>query len=96
MSAEDEKKICRALGKRLAETGIQRLLVEGGSETAGAFLDAGLVDEICFFIAPKLLGGGISVITGTERPLANAFSLRDVRIDRIGDDLLYRARLEHL
>src|SRR6185436_18915997 len=41
------------LGKRE----IQSLLVEGGANVAGKFLDAGLVNKISFFIAPKIIGG---------------------------------------
>ncbi len=42
---------------RLAERGITRLLLEGGSRVAGAFLRAGLVDRIAWFRAPRLMGG---------------------------------------
>ena len=40
----------------LAREGIQSLLVEGGGRTAGAFLGAGLIDEIVLFVASSLLG----------------------------------------
>ncbi len=45
--------ILQDLGRR----GIQNLLVEGGSETHGRFLDAALVDRVQILIAPKLVGG---------------------------------------
>ena len=41
----------------LAERGITRLLLEGGSRVVGAFLRAGLVDRIAWFRAPRLMGG---------------------------------------
>lgn len=41
----------------LAERGITRALLEGGSRVAGAFLRAGLVDRIAWFRAPRLIGG---------------------------------------
>lgn len=34
------------------------LLVEGGSDVLGRFLDAGLIDEVHVFVAPRLVGGG--------------------------------------
>ena len=37
--------------------GIQSMLLEGGPRLAGAFLDAGEVDEMRIFIAPIALGG---------------------------------------
>ncbi len=41
----------------LAERGITRALLEGGSRVAGAFVRAGLVDRIAWFRAPRLIGG---------------------------------------
>lgn len=37
--------------------GVQYLFVEGGAETAGAFLRAGLVDRLLIYRAPILIGG---------------------------------------
>ena len=48
------------LGAVLEELGsrsIQSVLVEGGSTVAGEFVDAGLVNKVTFFIAPKIVGG---------------------------------------
>ncbi|HEU5131062.1 MAG TPA: dihydrofolate reductase family protein, partial [Pyrinomonadaceae bacterium] len=45
--------VLRELGSR----SLQSVLVEGGSTIAGEFLDAGLVNKITFFIAPKIVGG---------------------------------------
>jgi diaminohydroxyphosphoribosylaminopyrimidine deaminase/5-amino-6-(5-phosphoribosylamino)uracil reductase len=44
--------------KLLAERGITRLLVEGGSQLAGNLLEENLVDRIIWYHAPLLLGGG--------------------------------------
>jgi len=41
-----------------AMDGVQYLFVEGGAETAAAFLRAGLVDELLLYRAPILIGGG--------------------------------------
>ena len=44
----------------LAELGrreIQSVLIEGGATVAAAFIDAGLVNKVSVFIAPKLIGG---------------------------------------
>ena len=38
--------------------GVQYLLVEGGAQTAAAFLKAGLVDRLLLYRAPILIGGG--------------------------------------
>jgi diaminohydroxyphosphoribosylaminopyrimidine deaminase/5-amino-6-(5-phosphoribosylamino)uracil reductase len=36
------------------------LLVEGGSEVFGAFLEARLIDELHLFIAPRIVGGRVA------------------------------------
>jgi diaminohydroxyphosphoribosylaminopyrimidine deaminase/5-amino-6-(5-phosphoribosylamino)uracil reductase len=38
--------------------GVDHLLVEGGAETASAFLRAGLVDRLLLYRAPILIGAG--------------------------------------
>jgi diaminohydroxyphosphoribosylaminopyrimidine deaminase/5-amino-6-(5-phosphoribosylamino)uracil reductase len=45
--------------EKLRDKGIRSLLLEGGSELAGAFLDTGLVDRIYWYQAPILLGEGL-------------------------------------
>lgn len=46
-----------SLLRRLAESGIVSLLVEGGARVAASALKARAVDKILFFYAPKILGG---------------------------------------
>ena len=41
---------------------IQYLLIEGGAQTAGAFLAAGLVDRLLIYRAPIIVGGGLPCI----------------------------------
>jgi 2,5-diamino-6-(ribosylamino)-4(3H)-pyrimidinone 5'-phosphate reductase len=44
--------------RELQARGIQTLLVEGGATVIGAFLRAGLVNDLYTFIAPVVVGGG--------------------------------------
>jgi diaminohydroxyphosphoribosylaminopyrimidine deaminase/5-amino-6-(5-phosphoribosylamino)uracil reductase len=78
----------------LAELGarqVQSLLVEGGAETLGTFFDQRLVNQFYFFYAPKILGGqkapgavgGQGVIH-----LGEAHIVRDLKVRRVGGDLL--------
>jgi diaminohydroxyphosphoribosylaminopyrimidine deaminase / 5-amino-6-(5-phosphoribosylamino)uracil reductase len=69
---------------------IQSVLVEGGSEVAGAFIDAKLVDKITFIINPVIIGGhnAPSAIGGTgAESLTDAMRLAGVTIARHGDDI---------
>ena len=69
---------------------IQSLLVEGGANVAGKFLDAGLVNKVSFFIAPKIIGGLDAPTAiggrGVEK-LASGIELQDVKVTQRGQDV---------
>jgi diaminohydroxyphosphoribosylaminopyrimidine deaminase/5-amino-6-(5-phosphoribosylamino)uracil reductase len=72
----------------LSRRGIAQLLVEGGPTVITSFLKQGLADEICVYIAPKILGGSGSVdIAGPMAELIEAVGLHYVDIKRFGDDV---------
>jgi diaminohydroxyphosphoribosylaminopyrimidine deaminase/5-amino-6-(5-phosphoribosylamino)uracil reductase len=50
----------------LRQNGINSVLCEGGSTLAGSLLEAGLVDELIWIVAPKILGDG-QAISSVER-----------------------------
>ena len=69
---------------------IQSVLVEGGSEIAGAFCDAKLVDKITLIVAPMIIGGreAPNAVGGSGADsLAEALRLNDISIKRLGDDI---------
>ncbi len=51
---------------------IQSLTVEGGRAVAGSFLEAGLVDRVEAWIAPRLAGGGPAALGPIALPTPNA------------------------
>jgi diaminohydroxyphosphoribosylaminopyrimidine deaminase/5-amino-6-(5-phosphoribosylamino)uracil reductase len=74
------------LGQRL----LQSVLVEGGANVAGRFLDEGLVDKVSFFIAPLLIGGrgAPNALAGSGAELlGDAWELQDVEITARGKDI---------
>lgn len=78
-----------AVLRLLAARGVNEVQVETGATLAGAFLHAGLVDELLLYIAPVLLGerarplfGGLDIGQMAER-----LHLRIVETVRVGDDL---------
>ncbi|MEW6738773.1 MAG: bifunctional diaminohydroxyphosphoribosylaminopyrimidine deaminase/5-amino-6-(5-phosphoribosylamino)uracil reductase RibD [Nitrospirota bacterium] len=84
------------LMKRLGETGITSVMIEGGSSLNAYALQDGIVDKVVFFIAPRIIGGkdSIPAIGGkTFRRLENAFRVSDMKIKRVGDDLMIEGYL---
>jgi diaminohydroxyphosphoribosylaminopyrimidine deaminase / 5-amino-6-(5-phosphoribosylamino)uracil reductase len=79
-----------ALLARLAELDVVGVLAEGGAEIGAGLLDAGLVDRVAFFIAPRLLGGRSAPgpLGGVGRALKDAVSLTGVTYRQIGEDVL--------
>ncbi len=80
----------------LGEQEITSLLVEGGGWLADSCLKAGIVDEIQFFIAPKILGGSHSrlVVSGPDPfSLDEAIQLYDMQTKKVGNDLLIKAKV---
>ncbi|HTL14735.1 MAG TPA: bifunctional diaminohydroxyphosphoribosylaminopyrimidine deaminase/5-amino-6-(5-phosphoribosylamino)uracil reductase RibD [Thermomonas sp.] len=73
----------------LGERGINEVQLEAGATLAGAFLSAGLVDELLLYVAPVLLGErarplfhGLQIDAMAER-----LHLRQVDFRSVGDDL---------
>ena len=87
-STPDGRVDLSALMKTLHARGIRGALLEGGPTLAGAFLAAGLVDEVVAYMAPKLLGAGPAALgaagVGT---MADALELELVDVSRIGPDV---------
>ena len=81
---------------RLACEGLTEVLVEGGGSLAAALLRARLVDELHWFVAPRVLGGDGRPSVGdlglrslVESPLLNG------RLGRAGGDLYIRCPVEY-
>ena len=80
----------RDLFIRLGAAGIQSVLLEGGGTLAGEAFRRGLIDKVCLFYAPKMIGGegpGLFAGCGIE-VMADAIRLRGLKIRRIEDDIL--------
>ncbi len=84
----------RSLLELLVAEGVLHLLVEGGAGVHGSFLEAGLVDELMLFMAPKLFGHGGLTWSGALEVKDPSKAVRFESLDavRVGPDLLIRAR----
>ncbi len=76
----------------LAERGVERLLVEGGSKVVTSFLRAKRVDRLCIEIAMRLLGAPGTPMVGAldVAALAQAPRLANVVVERLGENVLVR------
>jgi diaminohydroxyphosphoribosylaminopyrimidine deaminase/5-amino-6-(5-phosphoribosylamino)uracil reductase len=85
VNARDLNAVLEALRKR----DLQSILVEGGTEIAGAFCDAELVDKLTFIVAPIVIGGHTapSAIGGNgANSLEKVMRLKDFEIFKHGGD----------
>ena len=95
-TGQNEQARVRSALDQLGEQGVTAILLEGGPHLAGAFLDAGEIDEVRLFLAPLLLGGrtardplegeGVEAISDALRALT-------LECVRVGEDILVSARL---
>jgi diaminohydroxyphosphoribosylaminopyrimidine deaminase/5-amino-6-(5-phosphoribosylamino)uracil reductase len=95
-TGENEPARVRSALDQLGAIGVSSVLLEGGPHLAGAFLDAGEIDEIRLFLAPLLLGGSAARDPlegeGVER-ISEALHALSFSCESVGGDLLISARL---
>jgi diaminohydroxyphosphoribosylaminopyrimidine deaminase/5-amino-6-(5-phosphoribosylamino)uracil reductase len=95
-TGENEPARVRSALDQLGADGVTSMLLEGGPRLAGAFLDAGEIDEVRLFLAPLLLGGRAARDPlegeGVER-ISEALRALTLDCERVAEDLLISARL---
>jgi diaminohydroxyphosphoribosylaminopyrimidine deaminase/5-amino-6-(5-phosphoribosylamino)uracil reductase len=82
---------------QLGKEGFTSILLEGGPRLAGAFMDAGEVDEVRLFLAPLVLGGRSArdpVAGEGVEAIADAVRALTLECERVGEDLLVSARIK--
>jgi diaminohydroxyphosphoribosylaminopyrimidine deaminase/5-amino-6-(5-phosphoribosylamino)uracil reductase len=78
-----------AVLEELRKRELQSVLVEGGTEVAGAFCDARLVDKLTFIVAPIVIGGRAAPLAiggNGANSLENALRLKDLEVIKHGTD----------
>jgi len=82
--------LMRELGRRQ----ITSVLIEGGGTTLAAAFEAGVVDKVLFFVAPKVIGG-VDAVTAVEgegaEHMNEAIQLERMRAQPVGEDILIEA-----
>ena len=82
---------------KLRKLSITSLLIEGGGRVAASALAAGIVNKVCYFLAPKIMGGndGIPVFNGSgPEKIKDVFELARVTTRRFGSDMLVTGYIE--
>jgi diaminohydroxyphosphoribosylaminopyrimidine deaminase/5-amino-6-(5-phosphoribosylamino)uracil reductase len=91
LPARDDRVDIEALLGVLGGRGALTVLCEGGGVLLGSFFDARLVDRVQAVVAPVIIGAAEAAAPIAGRGayrMADASRLRDVSIERLGDDVL--------
>ncbi|MCA6079360.1 MAG: bifunctional diaminohydroxyphosphoribosylaminopyrimidine deaminase/5-amino-6-(5-phosphoribosylamino)uracil reductase RibD [Endomicrobium sp.] len=83
--------------KKLNYLSLKRILIEGGSEIIASALFSNAVNDIYFFIAPKIAGGktAISVVGGAGvKKISESLPVKNMKVKKVGFDLLVTGRIK--
>ncbi|MEW9109275.1 MAG: bifunctional diaminohydroxyphosphoribosylaminopyrimidine deaminase/5-amino-6-(5-phosphoribosylamino)uracil reductase RibD [Cytobacillus gottheilii] len=81
--------------KCLGGIGVMTLLVEGGSRVHSSFIDENLADELYLYLAPKLIGNGISFFSSEKRNwMKDSENLHILDMQTFGLDLRLHAQFQ--
>jgi len=81
-------RLMKFLGTKM---GVQSMFVEGGGTVNGSFFDAGMVDDVYFYISPEVIGGigAVSVVGGKGvGSLKETAKMKKINVSRLKDDIL--------
>lgn len=83
-----------AVMQDLARKEMNELHVEAGTTLSGALLEAGLVDELLLYMAPKFLGPGKGMATLKEKfSLSESIDMHFQNVQQVGADIRIVARI---
>jgi diaminohydroxyphosphoribosylaminopyrimidine deaminase/5-amino-6-(5-phosphoribosylamino)uracil reductase len=91
------KKDFNVIIKKLNSFSLKSVLIEGGSKIISSALFSNVVDDVYFFIAPKIIGGkdAISVVGGAGvDKISEALGVKNMKVKKIGQDFLITGRLK--
>jgi diaminohydroxyphosphoribosylaminopyrimidine deaminase/5-amino-6-(5-phosphoribosylamino)uracil reductase len=82
--------------RTLAAEGVSSLLIEGGADTVDGFVSRYLADKLYLFVAPKILGDGLSGFCfKNPRILNKPIKLMLTKVLLVGKDVLVEAKFIH-
>ena len=85
-----------AIARELGARGFNEVTVETGGKLSGSLLAAGVIDEIVFYFAPKILGDKAQAMFDLPEMvrLEQALKSRMIDVRFVGEDLRVVARIE--
>lgn len=96
VAARRQRVDVKAMLAELARRGVHNLLLEGGPTLAGSLWRAQTIDRVAWFMAPRVLGDPQALPAMWGQPvakMADARTLGDVSVRRLGQDVLIDGRL---
>jgi diaminohydroxyphosphoribosylaminopyrimidine deaminase/5-amino-6-(5-phosphoribosylamino)uracil reductase len=90
------KKDFNVIIKKLNSLSIKKILVEGGSEIIASALFSDAVDDVFFFVAPKITGGrtAVPVVGGAGvKKISESLRIKNMKVKKIGSDLLITGQI---
>ncbi len=96
LTMRDDRFDMREVISKLRTFSLNRILIEGGGETIASALEAGVVTDVAFFVAPAVIGGREAKTSvegwGVDK-VHKAVRLRKVKAKKIGRDILITAKI---
>lgn len=84
----------KTVSEKLIDLNILNVLVEGGSKVFGNFLKEGYADKLNIFVAPKIIGEGVSSVSGISfDDITEALTLKNYELKYFKEDMLITSNL---
>ncbi|MDR2395525.1 MAG: bifunctional diaminohydroxyphosphoribosylaminopyrimidine deaminase/5-amino-6-(5-phosphoribosylamino)uracil reductase RibD [Endomicrobium sp.] len=96
INIEASKRNFNLIIERLNSFSIKRILIEGGSEIIASALFSKSVDDIYFFIAPKIIGGKTSIpVVGGQgvKKISESLNIKKMQVKKIGIDFFIKGKI---
>lgn len=85
----NESESIPTLLKKIYQEKIHSVFIEAGANLAQKFIAANMINEFSFFIAPKIVGAGISLNSPSLNNITNAITFDSHQWEAMGEDIYF-------